>query len=178
MKRHFFIIFGAVFFLALCFVGLRHSMATQDVINVMADTAPYMPNEVLVKFRTATPEAAILENIDAVQGLVITHRGEHVSSGGWAENKSAFRSFLANPDIFHIKVPATIGTEKAIAELRLNPSVEFAEKNYSGYCASTPNDTYYDPSQWALENSRYQNDADIDASAAWDITTGSADVTM
>lgn len=53
----------------------------------------------------------------------------------------------------------------AVRALRHHPAVEYIEPNYRLYPSATPNDPL---SQWAL--------GPISASAAWDMTTGSADV--
>lgn len=52
---------------------------------------------------------------------------------------------------------------QSIAEAECNPDVEFAEPDYIRKISTVANDPYY-PSQWAL--------ADIEASRAWDLTTG------
>ena len=78
----------------------------------------------------------------------------------------------------------------ALAELRQDLGVEYAELNYLQYGHKTPNDPYYSI-QWSLENTaqmypesgRYNHppgkyDSDIDAPEAWDIFTGSAEVVV
>lgn len=163
--------------LALGFLGFRHSEATPQLMTVAADS---VPNELLVKFKTATTEIAVIQAINAVQGAIIAHRGEVVSAGLWAENKSDYRSFLGDPDLFHVKLPPIIGTEKAIAELLANPNVEFAEKNYIYHTDTIPNDAEFSL-QWGLHNTGQSGgtaDADIDAPEAWEIFTGSSDITI
>jgi len=76
----------------------------------------------------------------------------------------------------------------ALAAYRQDPQVEYAELNYLVYEHTTPNDPYYSI-QWPLRNTaqiypesgKYNTppgtyDADIDASGAWDIFTGDAEV--
>lgn len=158
-------------------LGFGRPEATQQLLTVQAE---YVPNEVLVKFKAATMETAVIQATDTVQGLIIVHRGEIVSVNQWAENKSGNRSFLGDPDLFHVKVPPTIGTEIAIAELLTNPNVEFAEKNYISHVDASPNDPEF-PNQWGLHNTGQSGgtaDADIDAPEAWEIFTGSSDITI
>ncbi|MBE3131558.1 MAG: S8 family serine peptidase [Acidobacteria bacterium] len=177
MKARMGICFVLAVFLAVGFLGFRHSEATQQDLSV---SAAYVPNELLVKFKTATAETAVIQAIDAVQGAIIAHRGEVVSAGLWAENKSDYRSFLGDPDLFHVKVPPTLGTEKAIVELMSNANVEYAEKNYIYYADTIPNDPHFSL-QWGLHNAGQSGgtaDADIDAPEAWNIFTGSSDNTI
>ncbi|MCD6353891.1 MAG: S8 family serine peptidase, partial [Proteobacteria bacterium] len=73
-----------------------------------------------------------------------------------------------------------ISMEEALAELRKNPRVEFAEPNYRRYLHRTPNDPMFD-SQWHLENTGQSggtSGADIEAATAWNRTTGSSRVVV
>ena len=70
-------------------------------------------------------------------------------------------------------------TRQMLATLSANPDVEFVEPNYVIRAASLPNDTSF-ASQWGLRNTGQVVEgqtgipgADINAPAAWDITTGS-----
>ena len=70
-------------------------------------------------------------------------------------------------------------TRQMLAALRANPDVEFAEPNYIVRATAVPNDPSM-PSLWGLLNTGQVVDgqtgvagADIDAVAAWDLTTGS-----
>jgi subtilisin family serine protease len=70
-------------------------------------------------------------------------------------------------------------TRELIETLSANPDVELVEPNYIIRASSMPNDPAF-ASQWGLHNTGQNVDgqagvpgADIDAAAAWDITTGS-----
>ena len=56
-----------------------------------------------------------------------------------------------------------------MAALAADPAVEYAEPDYIARAARTPNDPEY-AAQWALPK--------INAPAAWDVTTGAADVVI
>ncbi len=65
-----------------------------------------------------------------------------------------------------VSIPAgTVG--QSIRRYEAHPLVAYAEPNYTAEAVGDPNDTYF-PSQWGLHN--------VEAPAAWDITTGSSDV--
>ncbi|HEY6194996.1 MAG TPA: S8 family serine peptidase, partial [Candidatus Eisenbacteria bacterium] len=74
---------------------------------------------------------------------------------------------------------AVLGASRRLAEL---PSVEFAHPNFVGALIESvlPNDTYFG-SQWQFHNTGQTggvSGADIQASDAWDVTTGSSSVTV
>lgn len=59
---------------------------------------------------------------------------------------------------------------RVVAALSKNPNFEFAEPDYVANIILTPNDPYYAAYQWHLPK--------VSAPAAWDTTTGSANVTI
>ncbi len=64
--------------------------------------------------------------------------------------------------------------DAAVATLQNNPLVEHVEPNYTRQVSIFPNDIFI-ADQYHLKQ---DNDADIDAGRAWDITTGSDDVVV
>lgn len=82
-----------------------------------------------------------------------------------------------------LKVNKSQSVEQALAELRSDPDVEFAQPNYYRYLTSfTPSDGDW-ARMWGLHNtgagvdvSSATADADIDAPEAWDIERGSSSV--
>ena len=77
-------------------------------------------------------------------------------------------------DVEHLKLPAGTPVEQAIARLRSNPSVLYAEPNWVVHVDNTPNDPRF-PEMWALRNTGQEGGhpgSDIDAVRAWDIATG------
>ncbi|MEN6553160.1 MAG: S8 family serine peptidase, partial [Methanobacterium sp.] len=63
-----------------------------------------------------------------------------------------------------VRIPANISLKDAIAKYKKNSNVIYAESNYAYAENSIPDDTYYDY-QWGLSQ--------VNASEAWNITTGS-----
>ena len=69
-------------------------------------------------------------------------------------------------------------TDSLMELLKSDPRVRYVEPNYLVHIARTPDDPDFDK-LWGLRNSGQTggtNGADVDASAAWDISTGSKDV--
>lgn len=170
-----------VFFMVLGILGFRHTGATQKeggMISIAADQ--YVPNEVLAKFKKGTTENAIMQSIQAVSGSIVSYQGQVAAVGSWSENKTKYMSFIRKPELFLLRVPAFLGTERAIRDLAADVNVEYAEKNLILSVALTPDDTYFSY-QWGLHNtgqSSGTSDADIDAPEAWETFTGSSDICM
>jgi len=179
MKKSFFIGFSISFFsLFVLFSGGRHSVATQQEFLSQEE---YVPNELLVKFKKDIERTLVQQAIESVQGKIITYLGWEISSVDLDPGNSTLRSFLAEPDLFQIKVPEYLGAERATYLLSFNPSVEYAEKNFIGHAdAVIPNDPHFSK-LWGLRNTGQTggtSDADIDAPEAWAIHTGSSSIVV
>jgi thermitase len=108
----------------------------------------FVPGEVLVKFKRDASPASVQAALLAQDARAV---GEVPALG-----------------VQRLKVPE--GQELAVvAALRPHPLVEYAEPNYILRAVLTPNDPYFS-SQWGLTK--------IGASQAWDVTTGSSDLTI
>jgi subtilisin family serine protease len=119
---------------------------------VPASPAPSSePGELLVRFEPGTAPTPALNAVDA--DLV-----ERLPPAGL------------------MRVQVAPGTSLAAAEAALEqrPEVRYAEPNYRYSLHATPNDPLFSQ-LWGLEQ---PNDADIDASDAWNLTTGSLGVTV
>jgi len=115
---------------------------------------PYVPGEVLVKWK----------------GNVSIHSIHHVK---YTTGLTATRAFHTI-GVEQLRLPPFLHTEEALARLRRNPSVEYAEPNYIIRALVIPNDPQFDQ-LWGLDNI---NDTDIDAPETWDIHTGSSNVVI
>jgi subtilisin family serine protease len=79
-----------------------------------------------------------------------------------------------------VRIPPGMEVADAIARLRSQPGVLYAEPNYAVKAVGIPNDSQFS-SQWSFHNTGQSGgtpDADIDAPEAWDITTGSSSVVV
>jgi len=128
--------------------------------NNIAKAQDYVPDEVLIKFKRGVGKQARQVAINLVQGKRIG-------------------TFRLDPDLFHLKVPATIGTDIAISNLMRNPNVQYAVRNHIYYLTQDqvfPDDPKFNR-QWALHNrGGGKADPDIDAPEAWNIFPGSSDI--
>src|SRR6185369_4666752 len=115
---------------------------------------PARPGEIIIKFKTNTSahdHGAILSDLGATQ---LSHlppgRGEHLRI-------------------------TKFSVDRAIARYRHHPKIEFIEPNYVYRIVTTPNDPEFFR-LWGLSNTGQDGGlpgADIDATRAWDVFTGS-----
>jgi thermitase len=107
----------------------------------------YVPGQVVVGFRP---------NVDPLSRL------EALSDASASTLKS-----VGSPNVKLVKVDGSVPS--AIAELKSNPAVAYAEPNWIYHAEATPNDPRYSQ-LWGL--------AKINAPLAWNTTTGSGGVTV
>lgn len=83
--------------------------------------------------------------------------------------------------LMKVDLEPSVSVKEALAELRDDPAVEYAEPNYLYRASAIPNDPRF-PQQYGLHNlGGYLGgapDADIDAPEAWEVSTGSAAVVV
>jgi thermitase len=132
-------------------------------VTTVAAAGPQRPDvrddELLVKFRPGTP--------GAVQAAL------HAQAGGQVVRE------IVGLDVKVVKVAAGQAQQRLQGYLR-NPNVQYAELNGIAYPDAAATDPLY-PQQWALNNIGQTGgltDKDIDAPQAWDVTGGSAAVTI
>ena len=158
MKKSF--IFSLIFIFFFSTLLSADNVSTLDVGNNLE--IDYVPGELLVKYkpqvRTAT--SSFYKN-------------------NW--NISTIRTFKST-GCQHVKLPQGMTVEQAMDMYRNDPDVEYAEPNYIYHATLTPNDTSFNE-LWGLHNTGQPvngtngtSDADIDATEAWDMVTGSAAV--
>jgi len=154
----------------------RNAGTVQELPTLSVDN--YVPNEVLVRFKEGTEDTPIKAAIASLQANVITFMKQTISAAEWNSASRSQLSFLNDPTLLHIKVPESIGIEKAISILKQNPLVEYAEPNAKGRFFT--DDEHYSK-LWGLNNTGQTGgttDADIDAPEAWDVFTGSSDIVV
>ena len=124
--------------------------------------APRRPNDVLVRFR-GVPTAQQKNDIAAAHGL------------------RRQRTLRGESGIEKLLLPSGMDVDNAVFQLLQDPAVESAEPNFliAHDQLALPNDPRFGE-QWALRNTGQtgQFGADIDASGAWQTTTGQANVVV
>jgi len=122
----------------------------------------YVSGEVLVKFKPSVRRKAA-EFYRTQLGII---------------SKRTFKRI----GVQQVQIPEDMSVEEALEIYRNDPSVEYAEPNYYRYVLRTPDDSRFDE-LWGLHNTGQDvngtsgmPDADLDAPAAWDTTTGSSSV--
>ncbi|TWW09482.1 peptidase S8, partial [Planctomyces bekefii] len=126
-------------------------------------SAQYVPNQVLVGVDRLTLDAGTGPQVAAVI------EGSEVRP-------------LGNYGVFLMNLPAGVTVPQAIEQLKGKPGIRYAEPNWIGDWANTPNDPDYSR-MWGMENTGQQvngttgrPDADTDADLGWDQTTGNKGV--
>lgn len=127
----------------------------------------YARDRLLLKIR---PDAAVFRETGllAAYGLKVVRRLDQIG-------------------VVEASIPAGIAVEEAVAALRRNPDVAYAEPDFKTHLDATPNDEYFSR-QYALYNPGSQLNlpgsptgkarADIHATAAWEETKGTADIVI
>jgi subtilisin family serine protease len=120
---------------------------------------PYRQGELLVQYKTGRPgirRAALESSARAIRSQAIGSSRVH-----------------------RVVLESGASLDQALSVYRKDPDVEFAEPNYLVRPQVSPGDFYYQR-QWGLHNSGQKVNgisgkagADLDAPAAWDISTGS-----
>jgi len=172
------IVLGIVFiFLLIIYVDGRMPVATNGQSPALLG---FVPNEILVKFKPDAPESLVRQKLESVLANIVSYLGKELAVNEWTRSDEINRSFLGDPDLFHLRVPASYGEERALSSLSSDPWIEYAEKNAVGQVFTVPEDTYFNL-LWGLHHIEGQGgtpDADIDAPEAWDIHTGSTEVVV
>lgn len=130
--------------------------------------ASFAPGRVLVRYRDEAAKSGLVR--DAVRASV---------------GATVARSYETLPDVEAIAIADTTSVDSAVAALRRDPRVLYAEPDYVVTTDSVPNDPSFDQ-EWGLDNtgqsiSSYPSEGagiDIDAPEAWEHGTGSADVVV
>lgn len=122
---------------------------TGPLASSPSGSGEFIPGEVLVKFKSNAPPASVRAALSAQDARPVSEV----------------------PALGVQRLSVREGQELAvITALQHHPLVEYAEPNYIIRAVLTPNDPYFLSHQWNLLK--------INAPQAWDITTGSDDITI
>ena len=143
-------------------------------------TPPYAPGEVLVKFRAGTKntdKSAALASM-TVAGAAASGAPPAGASASTSPGAGAVRKWTFRRGAEHWRLPPGLSVEDAIARLRARPDVEYAEPNWVLTADRLPDDARFGE-LYAFRNTGQTGGvagADISATRAWNITTGSRSV--
>ena len=147
----------------------------------------YAPGEVIVKLRHGASDlaqvSATIGSTDSNVALLRNDHAEPLARHSGAERLDQIVSRYGLDRTFVLKVDPGVDMDQTIARLKANDAVEYAEPNYLiELGAFIPDDPKFGE-QWGLRNlglgvTGYPAtlDADIKATEAWSITTGSPNV--
>jgi subtilisin family serine protease len=138
--------------------------------STWADAGDYVPGELIVRFDTARTGARAKASAKAAVATV----------GG----RVAATYDHVEPGLQRVVLDKGVNVTKAAAELEARDDVVYAEPNYRIEAAVTPNDSRLGE-QYGLNNTGQTikgvagtADADIDATEAWNVITGSSSVVV
>ncbi len=129
-------------------------------INTSTKVAPYLPGQILVKFKEGVSAGALR---DLAQGLDARVVKTHAEIG-----------------VHLIETASNMDAARLAKSYVASGLVEYAEPNYIVSVNATPNDPSFS-SLYGLHNTGQTggtSDADIDAPEAWDITKGSSNIVV
>jgi subtilisin family serine protease len=150
------------------------SVRAQEPQPFQTAAPAFAPDRVLVKFRSTVRPAV------GPKGVFTTGQAnlDRVLRDQGVQEAAALlppMSFLSSEDdlglsrIYRLQLPPGRDVLQAVAALSADPNVEYAEPDYIAQAAVVPNDPLL-PGQWGL--------AKINATAAWDVVTGTATVVI
>jgi len=134
----------------------------------VADKASYKPGELIVRFAAAADGK-------------LRSTGENNQILNAVGGGTIIRNFRIVPGLSVVKLPTGMTVEEALQKLGKAKGVLYAEPDYRVSAFSTlPNDPRFND-LWGMHNTGQTGgtvDADIDAPEAWDISTGSSEITV
>nr|WP_286177679.1 S8 family serine peptidase [Rhodopirellula sp. JC639] len=120
-------------------------------------------------FETSLPDIDTA-GFDSASVLVRYHAGAANASS------NPITQFSSVPGLRQVELPQGLDVDQSLEFYRHHPGVLYAEPNYEIQLSAIPNDPDFDR-LWGLHNTGQTGgiaDVDIDATEAWDVTTGDA----
>jgi subtilisin family serine protease/DNA-binding beta-propeller fold protein YncE len=162
---------------------VAHPTVIRPAAPSLSHLPPHAPGEVLVKFRAGTKVSEKAAALGAMTAVGVSSAGA-TTPGGPAATPSpaaglgAVRRWTFRSGAEHWRLPPGLSVEDAIARLRERGDVEVAEPNYVLTADRLPDDARFGE-LYAFNNTGQTGGAagaDINATRAWNISTGSRGV--
>ncbi|MGA9772479.1 MAG: S8 family peptidase [Blastocatellia bacterium] len=135
--------------------------------------AVYVDNQILVKLKA---DVDLAVDSREMAEFVARPRGASVEPLQAESLQAHSRGAL-----YRVELDGSLSVEEAVELMSNDPRVEYAEPNYLLFPSTMPNDSLF-TQQWSLMNTGVfgtgKPGADISATRAWDLTTGSNDIVV
>jgi subtilisin-like proprotein convertase family protein/subtilisin family serine protease len=131
----------------------------------------FAKDSVIVRFRNTPTVASARSSLSRIKGTITDKNNDGVYDA---------YAHIAGGSLAVVQLDKSVTVEKALAQLRSDPSVLYAEPNYIVHTSTVPNDARF-AELYGMNNTGQTGgtaDADIDAVEAWDSTTGSARIVV
>ena len=150
----------------------------------------YDAHSVIVRFKPVTGQAGQRSLQASVQATALAKLGATFLDRDGDGVYDRFANIEPSGRLVKLDLPRTLSVTDALAQLRKDPAVQYAEPNYLVRATALPHDLVRatalpnDPrfsELYGLHNTGQTGgtaDADIDAPEAWNLTTGSRDVVI
>lgn len=154
-------------------IGLKEGFEDADV-DALAQQVNIVPKG------SVGVKAKISERIHNIKSAVESTKKVKVSLKGLSDEQVFKESYKMMPAYekklyrsHKIKLPAEVSVEEAIAKLRTNPAIEYAEPNYLLELYSIPNDPYYSSTgSWGQTYDDLWGIKKLQCANAWDLAQG------
>src|SRR3954452_14259181 len=127
-------------------------------------TDKFVPGQLIVRYK---------------DGVAAPRAGAAATTSSIMSGATIARSFPKIRNLRVVQLPEGVSVQQGLAQLRVDPNVLYAEPDYIVHSDEiVPNDTMFSQ-LWAMKNTGQSGgtvDADIDATDAWSLTTGSSSV--
>ncbi|MEO8212838.1 MAG: S8 family serine peptidase [Myxococcales bacterium] len=155
---------GATVLLAHAGAGCSFHYADQPATTVKtSDGAEYLAHEVIVKLRAGSSKHDLEAALAEVGGKIQLEQG----AADTTATATAGSASMASLGYYRVQLPGHLGADDAIIRLAGEIAVGRAERSYLVHTSVTPNDPRWGE-LWGMSK--------IGAPAAWDSSTGSAQV--
>lgn len=146
---------------------LQHRSPADLTESSQLDTRPtFAEGEILVRYKNGQEPGEPL--VTAMQG-------------SYGLTPISYNPYIA---VHRYRLPDGLEVVAALRQLRSDPTIDFVEPNWIVYLDAIPNDGFYDNyngvstdlQKWAMDG--IGADRNVNAEAAWDVTTGRSDVVI
>ncbi len=180
MRKSFIIALGIL--LALTALALADVKVANIVRPDVPDFVGYVPNEFVVQFKAdlgKITQARTALGLVAIGNAALDELGRKYEVAELRTQFPGAQPTMVKGQIldlsryYVVKFESGHDLEQVMAEYRANPDVESVEPIGIHTLYATPNDGFYDPEQWHLNQT---SDKDVDAPEAWDVETGNPSI--